>query len=148
MYFWRSRENWALEVMGVDALKTRNAQDNTWSNIPEKKYLCVSWAEPPLAVFRLLSKQSHARSVTFVVILTLISFRQSIYQISCFSLTWLSFENRLVICDRPKCGSAFEKKITEGCSPVLACPSCGRGPRWIQGAAGLVRELFVFIWQK
>lgn len=113
MYFWRSRGNWSLEVMGVDALKIRNAQDNTWSNIPEEKYLFVSWAEPPLAVFKLLSKQSHARSVTFVVILTLISFKQSIYQISCFSLMWLSFENRLVICDRPECGSAFKKKLQE-----------------------------------
>lgn len=71
IYFWKSRGNWTLEATGVAVWKIWNAWESVWSTYPEKKYLSVLWAEPPLAVFKSLCKQSHTRCGYFDVDLIL-----------------------------------------------------------------------------
>lgn len=44
--------------------------------------------------------------------------------------------------------SLFKKTLQKNVLPSQLVPACGRGLRWVQGAAGQVRHLFVFIWQE
>lgn len=155
-----------IKAMGVTAMKIKSAQEAVWSTYFRKARAsaigtalpckpCLRWC----SFWVLLSAKLHSfhdkgqlyktqrklppplppnyfKDYLFITI-QLPNFMFQAYVIP------LAFENKWVICDRPECVSTLKKKKPAGHSSLLVCPSSVRGLRWVRGAAGWVRELFV-----